>query len=185
MKTNIHTHMAFWHWGSLDHGQFLLLSSQNTVINNGKCFSCYLFGALFPCDIRKYSIVKFINIKMDSLRLCDLLNFQLTRLLVIQSTDGVFLNWLCWFTALKWLLEKRTTNLIRSRPTHTQQTWAIFYQLQKKKNSSFYTKLPKYWHVLHVYYIFQATGIGMLLANELCQTYKQGYWICLEYSAPG
>lgn len=137
MKPNIQTHMALWDWRSSDPGQFLLSSTQNTKINNGKCFSCYVFRALLPCDIRKYSMVEFINIKMDLVKLCDLLKFHLTRLLFMQSTDGVFLNQLCWFTALKWLLEKRTMSLIRSRPTHTQQMWAIFYQFQKKKAAVF------------------------------------------------
>lgn len=66
-------------------------------------------------------MVEFINKKMDLVRLCDLLNFQLTRLLFIQSTDGVFLNQLCWFTALKWLLEKKDHEFNKEQ-AHTQAT---------------------------------------------------------------
>lgn len=84
-------------------------------------------------DIRKYSMVEFFIIKMDLVRLCDLLSFQLMRLLFIQLTDGVFLL----IHSTEVVTGKRTMGLIRSRPIHKQQKCTILYQFQKKKKQFF------------------------------------------------
>lgn len=120
---------------------------KKTRINNEKSCSCYLFRAVLLWDIRKYSMVEFFIIKMDLVRLCDLLSFQLMRLLFIQLTDGVFLL----IHSTEVVTGKRTMGLIRSRPIHKQQKCTILYQFQKKKKQFF---IPNhqiiFMHAMHV-----------------------------------